>query len=254
MIESILRKILKIWMFRFLYVYTRYLILDITFGTRTFYKKEDKKLKNLAILNSGTTIQHNLEYSKKKNIFSNYSFNISEYLGLRSNRLLNPLFSLSHIDIPNAKVLSIGPRTEGEIYNLFIKGFKFKNIHAIDLISYSKKIKLCDAHDISYPNNYFDIIICSYTMTYSTNQKKLSKEIVRCCKNNGIAAISMSLHKKNYRINRNTKERTNNIKNSLELKKLFTKNINKIYFQNFSDDFKRTDKSQNIFLIFGLKK
>jgi hypothetical protein len=44
------------------------------------------------------------------------------------------------------KILIIGPRNEGEIYNFISNGFLMKNITAIDLISYSSKIKLFDAN------------------------------------------------------------------------------------------------------------
>jgi len=252
MIEKICRKILKLWIIRFAYVYLRYIILDLIFKTKTFYNQSDKDIKNLGIFKSGTVIRHNLEFSKRKNILTNYSFNISEFLGLRSNRLILPILQLPHLNIGKSKILCIGPRTEGEIYNLFTHGFKLKNIEAIDLISYSNKIKLCDAHNLFYKNNTFDIILCSYTLTYSINRKKMIKEIIRCSKNNSIVAVAISSHKENNRVNYNYGDK--NIKTSIDLHLLFKKYIKKIYFQNFTSDFSQKEKSHHYFLIFSVKK
>jgi len=57
----------------------------------------------------------------------------------RTIRLLNPLSSLEPVYSFAAQlsVLSIGPRTEMEIFHLMGIGFSFKNIRAVDLISSS---------------------------------------------------------------------------------------------------------------------
>ena len=252
MLENVYRKILKIWIIRFSYVYFRYLILDLIFKTKTFYDQSDDSVKDLGVFKTGTTINHNLEFSRKKNILTNYSYNISEFLGLRSNRLILPIIQLPHINIKESKILCIGPRTEGEIYNLFTHGFSLKNIKSVDLISYSKKIELCDAHNLFYKNNIFDIILCSYTLTYSTNRKKIIEEIIRCSKKDSIVAIAISSHKKNYRINIDDGDK--NIKTSFDLHYLFKKYIKNVYFQNFTTDFSKKQKKHDYFLIFQVKK
>lgn len=251
MFEKIYRKILKIWIVRFIYVYLRYISLDLIFKTRTFYNQSDKSIKNLNIFKNGTVIQNQLEFSKK-NILFNYSYNIAEFLGLRSNRLMLPIIQLPHLNKDISKILCIGPRTEGEIYNIFTHGFKLKNIHAIDILSYSKKIKLCDAHNLFYKKNTFDITLCSYVLAYSNNKKKMIKEIIRCAKKNSIVAVAMSKHKKNFRINKNSRDK--DIKTSNHLYDLFKPHIKKVYFQNFTSDFSSKHQIHNYFLIFCVKK
>ena len=68
------------------------------------------------------------------------------YDGSRSDFFLKKLKKIEKLDkIKKSKVLLVGPRNEGEIYNFYSKGFIMKNITAIDLISYSKKVIKIDA-------------------------------------------------------------------------------------------------------------
>ena len=76
----------------------------------------------------------------RSNKFLNVGLSIG---GGKSNWLLEVVKSKYEAkNFKNLKVLSVGPRSEGEIFNLFANGFEFKNIVGIDLFSYSPLIKL----------------------------------------------------------------------------------------------------------------
>ncbi|MCX7901576.1 MAG: hypothetical protein N2483_04680 [Burkholderiaceae bacterium] len=52
----------------------------------------------------------------------------------RSHMLVRPLSVLETLDT-QARILCIGPRSEGELFNLAAHGFMLKNITGLDLIS-----------------------------------------------------------------------------------------------------------------------
>ncbi len=89
-----------------------------------------------------------------------------------------------------AKVLTIGPRTEGEIFCLKAYGFKSENIRGLDLISYSPYIDVGDMHKLPYEDNSYDIVIASCVLAYSLDQETAIKEILRVLKPNGLICMS----------------------------------------------------------------
>lgn len=111
----------------------------------------------------------------------------------RSNQLIRPLSVIgpSYQHAKTLKVLSIGPRTEGEILNLMGHGYLLKNIRAIDLISYSPWIDLGDMHSMKYADGQFDVIISGWVLAYSDNKKKAADEMIRVAKNGAIIAIGV---------------------------------------------------------------
>ncbi len=161
-------------------------------------------------------IESSLNIKNIKNIFS----------GNRSSLIISPILSCRFINRTKAKVLSIGPRTEGEIFNLMGNGFNQKNITAVDLQSYSPLIKVGDIHNLEYLDNTFDVIICGWTIAYSYNKTKAASEIIRVAKNNAIISISGTY----------AGETKGSIK-STELIGLFKKNTKKILFNLAHNDF-----------------
>ncbi|MEQ1790039.1 MAG: methyltransferase domain-containing protein [Rickettsiales bacterium] len=110
--------------------------------------------------------------------------------GGRISLLTGPLTGIDYVasNIANMKVLTIGPRSESEIFTLMAAGFKLDNITGIDLISYSPLIDHGDMHSLPYPNNSFDIIIAGWVLAYSKNNDLAAKEILRVCKPHGYIA------------------------------------------------------------------
>lgn len=104
---------------------------------------------------------------------------------IRSSLLLH---ALSAIQISKSlPVLTIGPRTEGEILNLM--GLGFRNIRGIDLISYSPWIDLGDMHALPYKDSAFAVVIMGWVLTYSSNRRKAALEAVRVVRDGGIIAL-----------------------------------------------------------------
>lgn len=91
----------------------------------------------------------------------------------------------------DAKLLAIGPRTEGELLCLFAHGFRLENIRGLDLISYSPWVDLGDMHAMPYEENTWDITLVSMVLTYSENPCKVVDEVVRVTKSGGLVGVSI---------------------------------------------------------------
>jgi SAM-dependent methyltransferase len=111
----------------------------------------------------------------------------------RSLRLIWPLSSLETIRdrIGEIQLLSIGARTEGELYNLYAAGFRKRNVTAIDLISYSPRIRLGDMHALDLADDSFDAVIVGWVLAYSENKPKAAAEVIRVTRAGGVVAIGV---------------------------------------------------------------
>ncbi|MDM7948214.1 methyltransferase domain-containing protein [Hydrogenophaga sp.] len=108
----------------------------------------------------------------------------------RTNLLIYPLAIIETLNV-NSQILVIGPRNENDLFALKGLGFKLKNIVGLDLISYSKHIKLGDMHQIPFPNESFDAIICGWTLSYSTDPFLAASEMIRVTRPGGIVGIGV---------------------------------------------------------------
>lgn len=105
----------------------------------------------------------------------------------RSHLLLYPLSAIRMSR--SAPVLSVGPRSEGEILNLM--GLGFRNIKAIDLMSYSPWIELGDMHAMPYADDAFAAVIMGWCIAYSDNRRKAALEAVRVARRGGVIAVGV---------------------------------------------------------------
>lgn len=125
------------------------------------------------------------------------NFNLMLFNRGRIESILYPLMSISYVrrNAPDLKVLSIGPRNEGELLLLSKHGFKWDNILGLDLFSYSPNIKIMDMHKMTFEDNRFDIITSSRVLSYSNGLEvqKAINEMVRVAKNGAIMAIGIAL-------------------------------------------------------------
>lgn len=108
----------------------------------------------------------------------------------RSSKLVRPLSVIETLT-PDSKILSIGPRTEGELLNLVGHGFRPRNIRGVDLISYSPWVDLGNMHDLPYPDDSFDASIMSFVLAYSSERNRAVEEMVRVTRNEGLVAIGV---------------------------------------------------------------
>ena len=158
----------------------RYLFFNALGQFKTFYKKEDRSKDDLINYDSGeTALTHNLVYRSLPNKFSwkQIRKKLLQFSGNKAELLVYPLKAIDFVDYKNFKVLSIGPRVESELMTIRSLGFKWKNIKAVDLHSYSKLIKLGDMHQLDYDDNSFDLIVSGWTLRYSNNVYKALSEI-----------------------------------------------------------------------------
>jgi SAM-dependent methyltransferase len=185
------------------------------------------------------TIQHNLE-----GLFESAEID-------RPKTIISPLNAIQKIykRRENLKVLSIGPRSEYEIFTLFAEGFREENVFALDLITYSPFVDIGDMHASPYEDSSFDIIILGWVISYSKNWELLRKELVRISKPGAVIAISAD-----YSSPETNGERFNNqanhVQSSKDISDLFQNDINKVFFKQ---DCEMPDVNTNT-LIFDIKK
>lgn len=94
--------------------------------------------------------------------------------------------------IADTRVLSVGPRTEGELFNLFSHGFRRRNIVGLDLFSYSPWIKLGDMHAMPFEDDSFDLILLGWCLAYSDNKTLAAREAMRVLKPGGTICVGVS--------------------------------------------------------------
>ncbi len=109
---------------------------------------------------------------------------------VRSDGLVKPLSVLECLP-PDARILCIGPRSEGELYNLAANGFRLEHLRGLDLISYSPRIDLGDMHALPYADDTWDAVLAGWVMLYSDDQPRAAREMVRVCHNGGVIAVAV---------------------------------------------------------------
>ena len=87
-----------------------------------------------------------------------------------STLLINRIAKL--IDLTKCDVLCIGPRNRAEIDYLYHKGAK--SVVGIDLYSEDKAILVMDMHQMTFPENYFDLIYSAHSLEHAYNVQKES--------------------------------------------------------------------------------
>ena len=185
-----------ICIFRFIYFY--YIRKNISFYINSAKKIEDHiDIKTSQSLyknkpdKSHTVISHNMHFVQD---FFNLKKTFKTFSGRKTIEIIYPLKSIDTVNFENDKVLSVGPRNEGELFAIRSLGFKWKNIKSLDLLRYSKLTDLGDIHNTDYETNSFNIIVCGWVMTYSNNFEKMLKEMIRITRNTGIISIGFTYH------------------------------------------------------------
>jgi SAM-dependent methyltransferase len=170
-ISDLPRQLLTVDLIRFLICFPRYVLFYLIL-------KRVKFAPNISDGVSKDTIEHNMR-------------GVGELAAQRSHLLIRPIISIDQVarDIRNLRVLSIGPRVEGEIYNLIGYGFSKENVMGLDLFSYSPYIKVGDMHEMDFPDDYFDVVISGWVLGYSDKKQKAADEMLRITKPGGILAI-----------------------------------------------------------------
>ncbi len=177
--------------------------------------------------------------------------------GSRTHQLIRPLVSIERIARKQnqLKILSVGPRNEAEIFNLWAYGFSLKNITGLDLISYSPYIKIGDMHQMFFKDESFDVVIAGWVLVYSQNPELVAKEMLRVSKNQAIIAVTASYNNTSPEaiIQRYGSLDTKRFDTLASIKQAFDGHIDFIYFQQDVDPLFVNDIASPI-LIFRVKK
>jgi len=167
--------------------------------------------------------------------------------------LINPLLSIDYVwkNDQKLKILSVGPRTEGEIFTLIAGGFLPQNINALDLISYSKLIDLGDMHDMPYTDNTFDIVILGWVIGYSDNPDKVVSETLRVAKPGAFICIGGEFNPDD-RDEKTLKRHDRYWHRTENLVEMFGEQVDKVIFRSDVHP-KMTAEVHHVMLIFSLK-
>ncbi len=172
----------------------------------------------------------------------------------RSNLLIYPL---SAIRMSKATpILSIGPRSEGELLNFRALGFK--NVRGLDLISYSPWIDLGDMHAMPYADKTFGAVVLGWVIAYSDNRRKAAQEIIRVVRDGGFVAIGVEYSKESAEATAQRvgydmcdKEKIESVQQILDI---FSPYVDRVLF---SHDVPRSDVAFDkwqLLVIFSIKK
>ena len=112
-----------------------------------------------------------------------------------------------------------------------------ENIVGLDLISYSPRITLGDMHAMPFPDSSFDAVVCGWTLSYSTNPRKVADEIRRGVRTGGIVAIGVEYSTMTPRdevqlLGYAIQESGRRINSSVDIKELFRGAVGTIYFEH----------------------
>jgi SAM-dependent methyltransferase len=174
----------------------------------------------------------------------------------RSNLLIRPLSVIQSLNA-ESRILSIGPRTEGEIFNLMAHGFSADRIRGLDLISYSPFIDVGNMHDMPYADSSWDAVIMGWVISYSSEQRRAAMEVVRVTRPGGIVAVGLEwyppkvrqqiLDKLGYALGHTEEPHSTD-----EILALFGDHVDRVYVRH--DPAENLDRVGELFVIFSIKK
>lgn len=142
--------------------------------------------------------QSNSDFSAKVTIDHNTDFDRMFFaeLSKRPDLISNVLSSLNSVrqNSSRMKVLSIGARTEAEVFSLINAGFNINNIECVDLFSYTPLIKIGDVNQLNYADSSFDIVVCGWVLEFCNDIHRACREIKRVAKKGGYICIGGMHH------------------------------------------------------------
>ncbi|MBI2102873.1 class I SAM-dependent methyltransferase [Candidatus Woesearchaeota archaeon] len=180
---------------------------------------------------------------------------------IRSNLLIRPLSIIDPIysRLEQTSVLSIGPKAEGELFNLVGYGFSPSKIRGVDLVSYSPWIDVGDMHHLPYRNNSFDVVMSGWVIEgYSRDPKQAAAEMLRVVRDGGIIAVGIGWSPDSFR-QKLKQTRGYNFERRLtsvqDILNLYGNSVGSIYFsQDLREEAKTRAFGQDIMVIFSVKK
>ena len=145
--------------------------------------------------------------------------------------LTNVVSSIERVQksISDLDILSIGPRSEIELFGLIAAGFRQDRIRALDLFSYSPLVEAGDMHAMPYADNSFDVIFLGWVLSYSKDQQLAAKEVLRVGRDRAIVAIAGDYSKTSCSMFNNETTRMQSCEQVLDL---FDGHVCHVYFRH----------------------
>ena len=177
----------------------------------------------------------------------------------RSHRIIRPLVAIDRVRDQQKKkrVLTIGPRVEGELFNLIGYGFAGRNIRGLDLITYSPFVDLGDMHAMPYEDSSFDVVILGWVLAYSDDKRAAAQEVIRVAKPGAVVAVAASWNPKS---NETLKQELgyvpgseSRLETSADLLAHFDDSVGRVYFSQDPEP-GTADKVSGIVAVFCLEK
>lgn len=128
-------------------------------------------------------------------------------------------------------VLSVGPRSEIEIFGMLGAGFNMDRIKAVDLFSYSPYVDIGDMHHLPYPDGSFDIIFLGWVLSYSRDQQAVAKEIMRVSRDRAIIVLAGD-YSDDSRNRVDFENTTSHMQSVKQLLGLFGDSVQNVYFRH----------------------
>lgn len=178
---------------------------------------------------------------------------------VRPQRLIDPLKSIHYIiaNIARLKVLSVGPRSDVELFGLLAAGFEPQNVTGLDLIAYSDWVDLGDMHAMPYDDDSFDIVMLGWVLAYSGDVEKAVAEVLRVARPGAHIAIGWEYTPLSNEelANQDLTDVTEatRVKHSREVLEYFGDRVDDVIFKNdVHPDL--VDQTSDIVVIFRLKQ
>jgi SAM-dependent methyltransferase len=218
---------------------------DLVFRIRLFYF--------LRIRNHFRTAENldtviNPDYSKKMLLNGKTSH--------RPMKLIGPILGIDHIG-PASKILSVGPRYETEILYLLGYGFRSRDIHAVDIFSYSPWIQTGNMHSLPYSDDEFDVAILGWIIPYSERPSDAAQETLRVMKPGGVVAVGVAAYSQKFLDSMEESEDfigekgDQRLQTTAQIMDLFKGHVDQVYFRHDVPD---ASKSGSAIVIFSVKK
>jgi SAM-dependent methyltransferase len=88
-------------------------------------------------------------------------------------------------DLSAETLLIVGPRNVHELLIAWLYGYRWKNIHAIDLYSTNPKIRVMNMEAMTFPDDAFDAVVMANTLAYARDTFRCLSEVARVLKPSG---------------------------------------------------------------------
>lgn len=156
----------------------------------------------------------------------------------RPSLMVNVVSSIERVwkNIGELDVLSIGPRSEIELFALRAAGFSGERIRALDLISYSPYVEIGNMHAMAYADNSFDVVLLGWVLAYSREPAVAAREVIRVCRDGAIVIASADYpgERKVGMVTEFNNEETR-IRNVAQILNYFGEFVGPVYFRHDPD-------------------